>query len=287
MIKDYKKFILRIITGLILGGLFLASVFIQKNIFYFMVIVFQILASVELKKLFPDKIDLYYWIILTLWLDSMIFVNIKKYELISNLSDFNTELFSIFSLCLIVILLIFIIKEILSNKNSTNEIVFEKITKNVFLYFYFMGSLSLSLILFEIKSGLFFLLVVVVNYSHDIFAYFVGKSIGKNSFFSNISPSKTLEGYIAGVLFSFLIGLILILNTDIKSLGIVKMIILVSSISILCAFGDLFESLIKRITNVKESGKLIPGHGGVLDRLDSLIFSVFLASLVYLLIPTL
>ncbi|MFN3478643.1 MAG: phosphatidate cytidylyltransferase, partial [bacterium] len=109
---------------------------------------------------------------------------------------------------------------------------------------------------------------------------------GKNPFFNNISPSKTIEGYFGGAIFSSIIGFLIALYTGIFELGKIKIILIILSIAILSAFGDIFESLIKRISNVKESGNIIPGHGGVLDRTDSLVFSIYLSSIIYFIIPS-
>jgi phosphatidate cytidylyltransferase len=157
-----------------------------------------------------------------------------------------------------------------------NMIIYE-----FFLFFYFIGGLSLSLLLFEIKNGLFFLFIVITNYSHDIFAYFGGKLFGKTKFFNNISPSKTLEGYISGVVFSFLIGYTISIKFNLLVLDYYKIILITLAIAFLSVFGDLFESVIKRAAQVKESGNIIPGHGGVLDRIDSLIFSIFISFFMY------
>ncbi|MCS7243749.1 MAG: phosphatidate cytidylyltransferase [Candidatus Calescibacterium sp.] len=284
MIKKPQKFVLRIVTGLLLGSLFIFSVFENKLIFYTMVIFFQIISIWELKKMFPNSIDTFFWLFLVIWMDSIILLDLHSYNLISNLSYFNKSILVPFSSISIVILLIFILKNILNSKNIVNDIVFKNTITEFFLFFYFIVSLSLSFVLFEIKKGLFFLLVVVTNYSHDIFAYFSGKIFGKTPFFNNISPSKTLEGYIGGSLLSFLIGLFIAEKLQLFELGMVKIVVIIFLISFFCAFGDLFESLAKRVANVKESGSIILGHGGVLDRLDSLIFSIFISSSIYFLI---
>lgn len=283
--RNIQKFLIRILTSVTLGGLFLISVFYNKFIFYPLVILFQIFAILEIKKMFPNYIDSMYWLLLTIWLDAVILGYLSQYPLLSSLSEFNKSIFTAFSFSMSIVMLIFIVKEIVNSKKIENKEILQKIVLNFFLFFYFIGSLALSFILFEIKNGLFFLVVVITNYSHDIFAYFVGKTLGKKPFFNNISPSKTFEGYLGGVIFSLLIGFLTSFATNIFVLGIIKISLLIISIAVLSAFGDLFESLMKRVANVKESGNVIPGHGGVLDRIDSLIFSIYLASLTYFIVP--
>lgn len=284
MIKDLPKFIFRIITSLLLGSLFIYSVIGNKYLFYLLVISFQVISVIELRRIFPNIIDSILWISLTLWIDGIVLIYLYKYELISNLSYFNYSIAFPFILSIIIVMLIMIIKNIMNSKEFNNEIVLDKIVKEFFLFFYFIGALTLSFILFEIKNSLLLLLIVVTNYSHDIFAYFVGKTVGRTPFFNNISPSKTFEGYLGGVLFSIIIGVILADKLDLFTLGQYKILAIIITIAFLCAFGDLFESLIKRVTNIKESGKIILGHGGVLDRIDSLVFSIFLSTTIYFLI---
>ncbi|MEN3014638.1 MAG: phosphatidate cytidylyltransferase [bacterium] len=284
MIKDPKKFTLRILSGLFLGLVFLFSVFQYKPLFYFIVIIFQILSIFELKKMFKEYVDTLLWIAITAWLDILVITHLKDYPLISNLSYLNLQILFPYVMGIIFIAVIIMIKNILISSSYTNKQILDRIVFEFFLYFYFISSLALSIILFQIKNGLLFLLVVVSNYFHDIFAYFTGKIIGKKEFFTNISPNKTLEGYIGGVLGGIISGILVAQYLHIYELGNYKILLMIACISLLCPFGDLFESLIKRVSNVKESGKIILGHGGVLDRLDSLIFSIFISTFIYFIV---
>ncbi|MBG9982302.1 phosphatidate cytidylyltransferase [Aerococcaceae bacterium DSM 111020] len=107
----------------------------------------------------------------------------------------------------------------------------------------------------------------------DIFALLVGRKIGKNKLAPQISPSKTVEGMIGGTVGAVIIAAlyISIFNTQLGSFH--HLILLTIIISLTGQFGDLVESAYKRHFNVKDSGKLIPGHGGVLDRFDSMLFA--------------
>lgn len=169
--------------------------------------------------------------------------------------------------------------------------LFSKETKAIHTfekYIYILGYIILSFIFitkipFGIKGynpkimiGIFILI-----WTNDTFAYIVGKSIGKNKLFERISPKKTIEGFIGGLLFSIFAG-ILIAKYYIGSNSINTVYIWIGIAFIASIFGtigDLIESKFKRAANVKDSGNIMPGHGGVLDRLDSIIF---VAPFVYL-----
>ena len=108
---------------------------------------------------------------------------------------------------------------------------------------------------------------------NDSFAYLVGKNLGKRKLFESVSPKKTIEGFIGGWIFS-LIAAILISKMQPQSvLNLADWIIIASILSIFGTIGDLVESKFKRQANVKDSGTIMPGHGGLLDRLDSLFYA--------------
>ena len=108
----------------------------------------------------------------------------------------------------------------------------------------------------------------------DTFAHFFGTKIGKHKLCPKISPNKTIEGMIGGTVFgTFLASMyfITVINSD---KNVVLVVLMTLFLSIIAQFGDLVFSAIKRKYNVKDYGNIMPGHGGVLDRLDSLIFTM-------------
>ncbi|NPA55816.1 MAG: phosphatidate cytidylyltransferase [Epsilonproteobacteria bacterium] len=113
-------------------------------------------------------------------------------------------------------------------------------------------------------------LIVVVSMT-DTFAYFSGKYLGKRKF-SEVSPNKTLEGVMGGVVAGSLFGSLVGLYAH----GFVFSLMLSFLVSVFSVFGDLFESYLKRMANVKDSGNIFPGHGGMLDRLDGYLFGVII-----------
>jgi phosphatidate cytidylyltransferase len=114
-----------------------------------------------------------------------------------------------------------------------------------------------------------FVLFVLI-WSNDTFAYIVGKSIGKKKLFPSISPKKTVEGFLGGLVFTILAGIII--HEIMGIFSTLFLIFLAILIGVFGTIGDLVESKFKRTAHVKDSGKIMPGHGGILDRFDSVIF---------------
>lgn len=119
------------------------------------------------------------------------------------------------------------------------------------------------------------LFALAIVWSGDTGAYYGGRAWGKKKLSPVISPNKTVEGALAGLVASMCVGLILVrvfgLDNDIS---VILTLFLALIAGVAGIFGDLTESYIKRWAGVKDSGKLIPGHGGLLDRVDSVLFSV-------------
>ncbi len=117
-------------------------------------------------------------------------------------------------------------------------------------------------------------LALFATFASDTAAFFVGRALGKHRLAPNISPGKTWEGAIAGVFGAIIVSLLFILPTPLSlHLHYGQAILLGLMVSVFGQLGDLVESLFKRNMGVKESGKLIPGHGGFLDRIDSVVFA--------------
>lgn len=114
-------------------------------------------------------------------------------------------------------------------------------------------------------------------WTNDSFAFFVGKNFGKHKLFESVSPKKTIEGFIGGLLFAIIAGFLIGKYSTYFSIS--NWIIIAVIVAIFGSLGDLVESKFKRQAKVKDSGTIMPGHGGLLDRLDSLFF---LAPFVYL-----
>jgi phosphatidate cytidylyltransferase len=137
---------------------------------------------------------------------------------------------------------------------------------------FFLVPMALALITLHKNNSSLVLLLLALIWAADIGAYFTGRTFGKNKLCPTVSPGKTIEGALGGVILSLVVGALYVLMTTNKptleiyfNFGVLSLI--VSLVSIL---GDLFESILKRLADVKDSGKILPGHGGLLDRIDSL-----------------
>jgi phosphatidate cytidylyltransferase len=128
----------------------------------------------------------------------------------------------------------------------------------------------------------FVMIIFVIVWTNDTFAYLTGISLGRHKFFERISPKKTWEGLIGGLIAS--IGVSLLFMKYLFLLKPAEIIILAVVVAVSSVLGDLFESLIKRVVAVKDSGEFLPGHGGILDRIDSLLIAIPMSLLYYLLI---
>lgn len=112
--------------------------------------------------------------------------------------------------------------------------------------------------------------ILILIWTNDTFAYIVGKTMGKHKLLERISPKKTIEGFIGGLLFTMIGSYVL--SMYFTFMTPLVWVITGLFVGFFGTIGDLIESKFKRLAGVKDSGKIMPGHGGVLDRLDSIIF---------------
>lgn len=116
------------------------------------------------------------------------------------------------------------------------------------------------------------LLVVLVTAVFDVGSYFVGRTVGRRLIAPVVSPKKTVEGLIGGVVFAF--GLSALLSTFIETVDLRGSLVFATMVCVLAPLGDAAESVVKRALDVKDMGSILPGHGGILDRVDALLFVV-------------
>ncbi len=225
-----------------------------------------ILATIELKKIFQKQnIDFQTWPAIILGITSYLAIIYSEIKFILFLE-----------LCIYFISLLF--------HTRKNTIILAGGTLFSVIYIYIPLSLVIPIGCFENEiynyKILFGLLILI--WSSDSWAFVCGKLFGRHKLFERISPNKTWEGFIGAIILTILTGYILSLNGF--KLSSIEWMILGAITAITSTLGDLFQSMLKRESKIKDSGKILPGHGGILDRFDSILlcFPVFHIYLNYL-----
>ena len=197
--------------------------------------------------------------------------------------NFSHQYIFIFSILIIGLIICIeannLFSKLLTNKNSKKNSSINKLNANfiilniiTFSYIFFIFC-NLSYEIHRSESPIFFLYIISICFFTDIGGYIFGKIIGGKKL-SKISPNKTIAGAIGSFILS-IIPLIITLNFNFLDLEFnLTNIIFCLLISLISQIGDLFISLIKRKAEIKDTGNLLPGHGGILDRMDGIIFAV-------------
>lgn len=149
------------------------------------------------------------------------------------------------------------------------------LTITLFPWFYYVFSFYLMFCILTFQGGnevqwIFITGLFILVWTNDTFAYLTGLAFGKHRLFERISPKKSWEGAIGGFLFTLLFSFLFSYFTNQDYIFWILAAIVISPT---CILGDLIESKIKRLANVKDSGKILPGHGGILDRFDAVTFA--------------
>ena len=280
----------RTISGAVYIALLVTSILFSTESFIILFGIFLVIATYEFCNLV--KINKYFAILfVSLFYAIVSLISFYRPETENYLTrllneniliTLNTD--NLFSVLLVITLLV-AIKCIVFLFDDTQ--IISKLSKYIYLIgyimlpFLFIVKISFGNAAYNPKIiiGLFILI-----WTNDTFAYLVGKSIGKHKLFERISPKKTIEGFFGGVVFAALAGFLISKfyiqpTPEFSSKSILIWMIIALIVSIFGTIGDLIESKFKRIAGVKDSGSIMPGHGGVLDRLDSVIF---VAPVIYL-----
>jgi phosphatidate cytidylyltransferase len=235
----------------------------HKFAFIVLFYVFGIVCLTEFNRLIKQKSSISYLIF------SVVFLSFALCELLLNNPRIVNQTSQIFHVLSIFVTL-FLIRDLFSPKELPNLISNQLINTTFYIS---SGFVFLILIAFnfgdynpQIILGIFILI-----WTNDSFAYLIGKRYGKQKLFESISPKKTVEGFLGGVFFSAISSYFIALIAP--SLSFSNWLIISVLVSIFGTLGDLVESKYKRQALVKDSGKIMPGHGGMLDRLDSAIFA--------------
>ena len=148
------------------------------------------------------------------------------------------------------------------------------------LYLGWLGGYFISLA--HLPQGKWWLIItMIIIWFADMGAYFIGRRFGRHKITPRLSPNKSWEGYLGGIVFGVFVGIVLSLLLSktrlFLGMSLVHSVMLSFLISAITIFGDVFISMLKRVAGIKDSGRMIPGHGGILDRFDTWIWAVTIA----------
>ncbi|WP_335870749.1 phosphatidate cytidylyltransferase [Bacillus sp. 2205SS5-2] len=249
----------RTITAIIAMGVFIPFVVIGKMPFILLTYLIATIGLYESLKMRNLRIGSIPGIIsiALLW----IFLIPSKYTVVIEELGYTK-----IELALLAILLFLTYTVVTRNRFTFDDVAFSVMAiLYVGIGFYYLIETSLAGV-----EYVFFALILV--WATDSGAYIIGRSIGKRKLWPDISPNKTIEGSIGGMVCALLVGLIF--GLVVFDIPLPKILILSAILSFFGQIGDLVESALKRHYEVKDSGQLLPGHGGILDRFDSLLFVI-------------
>ncbi|MFZ0488792.1 MAG: phosphatidate cytidylyltransferase [Salegentibacter sp.] len=262
-----REAIIRTISGLLYISILVVSILSSELIFISLFYLLGLVCLIEMQKLLHLKSYALY------------VVQALLFYLFSYLK-FNQDA-TILLLFITIFVNLFLVKDLIVIKKIP---VFEK-KKYIIIIFYLISSVIFLTLIPTIEGVFIPKLVVgifVLIWTNDTFAYIIGKNFGKNKLYELISPNKTIEGFMGGLVFSCIASYFIFYYTAFLSFPIWLGLAVI--LSVFGTLGDLIQSKFKRQAGVKDSGTLMPGHGGLFDRLDSIIFaSPFVYAYLYLL----
>lgn len=250
----------RIITGVVAGAIFIAFLVLGGYFFQLFVGLLTFVAMSEMFKMKGTKFLTFEGIL------SAIAAMVLSMPFVSNLLNMGSNgPFMLFAFFIFAMLAATVFSK---DGYNIENIAFP------FLSAFYIGIGFQSLSFARSADTITVLFAVFIVWAGDTGAYFVGRSFGKHKLLPAVSPHKTIEGSIGGVASAVLVSAIMLFffRSSLPSLPIWELLLLSALFSCVAQLGDLVESSIKRHFAVKDSGKILPGHGGILDRFDSMIF---------------
>jgi phosphatidate cytidylyltransferase len=257
-----KELSTRAISGALYISLLILSLYWQHAL-TFLFFGFGIICIAEFKKLINLRSNLPYFIFAIMYLGFGYWSIYGKPN-----SGFNEAIQILQVICFFIQL--FLIKDLFSKK--TIPLFHSK--RYILITFYLASSFVFLLLIANFNhtfTPLLLLGAFILVWINDTGAYLVGKNFGKQKLFPSVSPKKTIEGFLGGLFFTCIISFFIAKFTG--TLDTTYWLILSVIVSVFGTLGDLIVSKFKRQANVKDSGVIMPGHGGLLDRLDSIIFA--------------
>ena len=253
-----KELLTRSLSGFLYVVILLLSIFISRYTYIGVFLIFGLLSIYEIQKLIHLKNKRLYIIFMVL-LPLLCFYHETLYFYVV-----------LPILILTIITELFLIKDLITIRIIP---MFEK--RKYFTSIFYLITAIIFLILIPNYSGVYQPYIIagafLITWVNDSFAYLVGKNFGKHKLLERISPKKTIEGFVGGFVFSLLAGYLIAIFSNTLSIKIWLIISII--MSIFGTLGDLIQSKFKRQAGVKDSGTIMPGHGGIYDRLDSVIFA--------------
>jgi phosphatidate cytidylyltransferase len=263
-----KELIVRAISGILYAVLFIVSLQSQ-HLLIGLFFVFGLICIAEFNKLINQKgISSYVIFIIS-------YLAFSYWQLVLDTNDGFNEAIQILHVLTIFVML-FLIKDLFSKKTLPLFITNKYINTTFYLSSAFIFIILIANYYQEFNPNILLGAFILV-WVNDSFAYLIGKNFGKQKLFPSISPKKTVEGFLGGLLFACISSYFIAEYT--KTIGFTEWLMLAIIVSVFGTLGDLIESKYKRQAGVKDSGVIMPGHGGLLDRLDSIIFA---ATFIYL-----
>lgn len=261
-----NELVKRSVFGLLYVGLMLAAVLVESS--WLSILVFSLLGFVGVCE-YSELAGLHRTRSLRVILDGLAVV----YLIILG----SKGVLAIFFLTPYLLYIAYIIVRSMYSKPTGQP---EEIAKIIFGQLYIGLPLAIaSYLASSSPSNYILLMMFLCIWANDTGAFIVGSRIGKRRLFPSLSPKKSWEGFFGGMLFSVVTAVLCYTflfkdEMTFSSSGILSFVLLGIIISAFATWGDLFESMLKRNAGVKDSGSIIPGHGGVLDRIDSILFVV-------------
>lgn len=257
-----KEIYIRALSGFIYIALFLLALY-SENLLIALLFVFGFICLVEFNKLIKLKSIVPYIIFV------LLFGIFGFWQVLMNTNKGFDEATQILHVLTIFVQLI-LIKDLFSEKHIP---LFQS-KRFIITTFYLTSSFIFLVLIADFYSNYnpnILLGSFILVWVNDSFAYLIGKNFGKQKLFPRISPKKTVEGFLGGLLFACIASYFIAKYS--YTLKFTYWLVLAIIISVFGTLGDLIESKFKRQAGVKDSGVIMPGHGGLLDRLDSIIFA--------------
>ncbi|MGI6123504.1 MAG: phosphatidate cytidylyltransferase [Acetivibrionales bacterium] len=268
----------RIISGIIAGAILIVLMLLPPYVLALTALVASIIGLFELSNALKQKnihIDMFVSIVSAVVIMGKAYGVTIPVDIFPGLSEFFTKAFAVENLnAFFYILALYLFCRIIFDRTNCH---IEDIAYTLLGIVYIPFLLSFAVMIRNLERGFEFIwLVLIGSMMTDIFAYFVGVSIGKTKIIPHISPKKTVEGSIGGaigcMLIMILYGAIIMNRQDVAPISLHHFAIMGLLCGVVAQLGDWAASAIKRYTAIKDFGNLIPGHGGIMDRADSILF---------------